>query len=189
MPKRTAQFLFGDSILQCTIIFVKLKPGCDVDLAADAIRETTGLHVTPLAEYQQMLLSKFQLMFGYIDMVNGVALSIAFLFIMVTLYTMVLQRNRDIAILKSSGASNWCIVRQVFSEAVLLTLGGAVLGIVMAFGAGWLIGHLKPLYTVEITPKWVLIALTAAGMGATLSSIYPAWRATRVDMSAVLAQD
>ncbi|MBT3199791.1 MAG: ABC transporter permease [Phycisphaerales bacterium] len=189
MPRRTAQYLFGDSIQRCTMMFVKLKPGCDVGPAAAAIKKTTDQDVMPLTAYKSMLTSKFELMFGYIDTVNGVALAIAFLFIMVTLYTMVLQRNRDIAILKSSGASNFFIMRQVMTEAGLLTLCGTILGIAMAFGAGQLIAHIKPLYTVEITPKWVLIAFGAATSGAVLSSIYPAWRASRVDMSQVLAQD
>ncbi len=189
MPLRTAQYLFGDSIQRCTLMFVKLKDGRSVGPAAAAIKKTTGQDVMPLTAYRGMLQSKFDLMFGYVDMVNGVALSIAFLFIMITLYTMVLQRNRDIAILKSSGASWWCITRQVISESALLTMGGTVLGIGLAFAAGWLIGRIKPLYTVEITPKWILIAFGAAAIGATVSSIYPAWRAARVDMSEVLAQD
>ncbi|MDP6636322.1 MAG: ABC transporter permease [Phycisphaerae bacterium] len=189
MPRRTAQYLFGDSIQRCTLMFVKLKDGCDVGPAASAIKETTGQDVMPLTAYRGMLKAKFDLMFGYIDTVNGVALSIAFLFIMITLYTMVLQRNRDIAILKSSGASWLYITRQVMVEAALLTLAGTVLGVALAFAAGWLIQTLKPLYTVEITPKWVLIAFCAAAVGATLSSIYPAWRAARVDMAEVLAQD
>jgi len=189
MPRRTAQYLFGDSIQRCTLMFVKLKDGCDIGPAAAAIRKTTGQDVMPLTAYRGMLQAKFEIMFGYVDAVNIIALAIAFLFIMITLHTMVVQRNRDIAILKSSGASNWCIMRQVMGEAALLTLGGTVLGIGLAFGAGWLIQTLKPLYTVEITPQWVLIAFAAAAAGATLSSLYPAWRASRVDMAEVLAQD
>jgi hypothetical protein len=189
MPIRTAQYLFGDSIKRCTLMFVKLKDGCDIGPAAAAIKNTTGQDVMPLTAYRGMLRAKFDIMFGYVNAVNAVALTIAFLFIMVTLHTMVLQRNRDIAILKSSGASNWCIMRQVMGESVLLTLGGAIMGVCLAFAAGWIIQTLKPLYTVEITWRWVLIAFGAAAVGATLSSIYPAWRATRVDMSEVLAQD
>ncbi|MCP4379399.1 MAG: FtsX-like permease family protein, partial [bacterium] len=188
-PIRTAQYLFGDSIKRCTLMFVKLKDGCDIGPAAAAIKNTTGQDVMPLTAYRGMLRTKFDIMFGYVNAVNAVALTIAFLFITVTLHTMVLQRNRDIAILKSSGASNWCIMRQVMGESILLTLGGAIMGVALAFASGWLIQTLKPLYTVEITPQWVLIAFGAAAVGATLSSLYPAWRATRVDISEVLAQD
>jgi hypothetical protein len=189
MPLRTAQYLFGDSIKRCTLMFVKIKDGCDLGPAAAAIKETTGQDVMLLTAYRGMLRAKFEIMFGYVDAVNIIALAIAFLFIMITLHTMVLQRNRDIAILKSSGASNWCIMRQVMGEAALLTLGGTVLGVGLSFAAGWLIQRIKPLYTVEITWQWVLIAFGAAAVGATLSSLYPAWRATRVDMAEVLAQD
>jgi len=189
MPLRTAQYVFAGSLSRCTVIFVKFKPGIKVGPTIKAINDTTSQDAMLLTGYRKMLETKFDRMFGYVDTVNGVALAIAFLFIMVTLYTMVLQRNRDIAILKSTGASNWCIMRQVMSESALLTLGGAILGISMAYGAGWLIQHLKPLYTVQITPKWVLIAFGAATTGALLSSLYPAWRATRVDMAEVLAQD
>ncbi|MDP6546252.1 MAG: ABC transporter permease [Phycisphaerae bacterium] len=189
MPRRTAQYLFGDSIQRCTLMFVKLKDGCDIGPAAAAIKETTGQDVMPLTAYRGMLRAKFEIMFGYVDTVNCVALAIAFLFIMITLHTMVVQRNRDIAILKSSGASDWCIMRQVMSESALLTLGGTVLGIGLAFLAGWIIRTLKPLYTVEITWLWVLIACFAAGLGATFSSLYPAWCASRVDIAEVLAQD
>ena len=189
MPRRTAQYLFGDSIQRCTLMFVKLKDGCDLGPAAAVIRKTTGQDVMPLKAYRGMLMAKFDIMFGYIDTVNGVALTIAFLFIMITLYTMVLQRNRDIAILKASGASNWYITRQVMIESAFLTLGGTVLGIGLSFVAGWLIRTFKPLYTVEITWQWLVIAFCAAAAGATVSSLYPAWRATRVDMAEVLAQD
>ena len=189
MPRRTAQYIFGDSILQCTFMFIKLKGGCDIGPAAAAIKKTTGQDVVPLTAYRGMLQAKFDILFGIINVINAVALSITFLFIMITLHTMVLQRNRDIAILKASGASNWCITRQVMVEAALLTLGGMVLGVGLSFVAGWIIHTLMPLYTVEITWQWIAIAFGAASAGATLSSIYPAWRATRVDMAEVLAQD
>ena len=59
----------------------------------------------------------------------------AIVFIMVTLYTMVLQRTRDIAILKANGASNAFLVRQVLAESMLLTFAGAAVGIALSFVA------------------------------------------------------
>jgi putative ABC transport system permease protein len=117
-----------------------------------------------------------------VDAVNVIALLIAFLFIMITLYTMVLQRTREIAILKSSGASNAFILRQVLAESMILTGAGLVVGVALSFVAAWVIQALKPLLTVTITWEWLLIALAAALGGAVISGLYPAWRATRVDM-------
>ena len=105
---------------------------------------------------------------------------------MITLYTMVLQRTRDIAILKSSGASNAFILRQVLAESMLLTAAGVVAGIILSFLAAWGITSAKPLLTVTITWQWIVIATAAAIIGAGLSAVYPAWRATRVDMVTAL---
>ncbi len=186
MPRRTAQYLFGGSIQQSTIMFVKLKSGVDVGPAAKAIGETTGQDVVPLASYRGMLRQKFDVMFRYVDAVNVVSLVIAFLFIMVTLYTMVLQRYHDVAILKSCGASNMFIVRQILAESLILSVAGAAAGLAMAFGSAWLIETFKPLYTVSITPEWIAIACGAAIVGSVISGLYPAWWATRIDVAEVL---
>ena len=183
MPRRTAQFLFGSGdITKSTLMFVKLKDGVDVGPASRAIAATVRQDVVPLDRYRGMLNEKFGIMFVYVDAVNTIALVIAFLFIMITLYTMVLQRTRDIAILKANGASNAFLVRQVLAESMLLTFAGTAVGIALSFLAGWAIETAKPLLTVTITWQWIGVAASAAVLGATLSGLYPAWQATRVDM-------
>jgi len=186
MPRRAAQYLFGGSVQQSTLMFVKLRPGCDIGPAGRSIAETISQDVVPLASYRGMLRAQFGIMFRYVDAANAVALVIAFLFIMVTLYTMVLQRTRDIAILKSSGASDWFIVRQVLGESALLTAAGTAAGVAMACAAGRAIETFKPLYSVTVTPRWIGIAICAAAVGAAASAVYPAWQATRVDIAEAL---
>jgi putative ABC transport system permease protein len=134
-----------------------------------------------------MLEHQFGIMFVYVDAVNAVALTIAFLFIMITLYTMVLQRTRDIAILKSSGASDSFIIRQVVAESMLLTAGGTIVGIAMSFLGAYAIETYRPLLTVEISREFVVLGILVAIGGAFLSAVYPAWRATRVDMVEAIA--
>jgi putative ABC transport system permease protein len=121
--------------------------------------------------------------------VNILALAIGFLFIMVTLYTMVLQRTREIAILKASGASNAFIVRQVLIESLLLTGMGFVVGVGLSLLAAVGIERFAPYLTVQITPEWVLWALAAALAGALVSAVYPAYRASRVDMLSALTYE
>ena len=113
------------------------RPGADVGPAARALAATTGQDVVPLTRYRGMLMEKFGIMFVYVDAVNAIALVIAFLFIMVTLYTMVLQRTREIAILKSCGASDAFLLRQVLAESLLLTGAGLAAGVAMSFLAAW----------------------------------------------------
>jgi len=188
MPRRTAQFLFGNGdITRSTLMFIKLREGTDVGPAARAIEQTTRQDAVPLARYRGMLAERFGLVFVYVDTVNIIALIIAFLFIMVILYTMVIQQTRDIAILKANGASNLFLLRQVLGESLLLTGAGTAAGIGLSFVAAWLIALLFPLMTVTIEWHWIGIALGAALVGALLSGLYPAWRATRVDMVAALS--
>ena len=183
LPRRTAQFLFGSGdITKSTLMFVKLADGVDVGPAARAIGRTVRQDVVPLGRYRGMLVEKFGILFTYVDAVNVVALIIAFLFIMVTLYTLVLQRTREIAILKSQGASNAFIVRQVLAESVLLTGAGTAVGIALSFLAAWGVETARPLLTVAITGRWIAVAVAAAAVGAVLSGLYPAWRAVRVDV-------
>lgn len=189
MPRRTAQYLFGGSIQQSTLIFIKLKDGVSPGPASKLLNQTTSQDVVPLSKYRGMLVEKFGIMFRYVDAVNVISLVIAFLFIMVTLYMMVLQMRRDIAILKSNGAGAVFILRQVMAESLILTLAGMVMGTAMAFGAGWLIQTLKPLYTVTITGQWVLIAFGAAITGAVVSGLYPAVQAMRTDMVQALTME
>lgn len=183
MPRRTAQFLFGSGdIRKSTLMFVKLRAGVDVGRASEAIRRTTAHDVVPLGSYRGMLVEKFGILLAYVDTVNVIALVIAFLFTMITLYTMVLQQTREIAILKSCGASGAFILRQVMGESMLLTAGGLAAGIAMSFLAAWLIELFMPLKTVTITWRWLAIATGAAAAGAAASALYPAWRAAKVDM-------
>ena len=75
------------------------------------------------------------------------------------------------------------------AESLLLTAIGTVMGIGMSLGAGWAIQKFKPLLTVEISFKWIGIAILAAMTGAMISAIYPAWSATRVDMVEALSYE
>ncbi|HUS47095.1 MAG TPA: ABC transporter permease [Phycisphaerae bacterium] len=181
MPRRTAQFLFGSgSLAKSTLMFVKLKDGLDLN---DAARQLGGMgqEVIQLRQYRTMLRQKFSIMYYYVDAVNAVAMIIAFLFIMVTLYTMVLQRTREIAMLKSFGASAGYILRGVLAESMIMTAAGTAVGLALSLVAGWLIQSMT-LYTVTITWEWIAVAVAAAAIGALAAGLYPAWRAIRVDM-------
>ncbi|MCE5277461.1 MAG: ABC transporter permease [Planctomycetaceae bacterium] len=188
MPRRTAQYLFGSgNISRSTLIFIKLKRGVNAGPAARAIEATVENDVKGISEYRGMLLRTWKMMFTYINIVNGIAVAIAFLFTMITLYTMVLQQRREIAILKSCGAGWAFILRQVLGEAMLLAAGGAIIGIALSFAVKLAIERFLPLMTITITWQWIAIALVAAAAGAAISALYPAWRAARVDMIEALA--
>jgi len=187
IPLATAQFLFNGRLGRYTLLFVKLRDGVPVGQALQAVRATKRLAAVPVGQYRGMLEERFGVMYLYVDTVNVVTLVVAFLFILVTLYTMVIQRRRELAILRSMGATRGYILREVLAESVILTAVGAAGGVLLSFAAAAGIERVKPLLTVTITWTWVLVALAAAAVGAALAALYPAWCAMRVDVVKALS--
>jgi putative ABC transport system permease protein len=105
------------------------------------------------------------------------------------MYTTVLERTRDIGVLKSLGASKGLIVRALLAETTLLCLMGIGAGIGLSFliRAGFL--KLFPTLSILITPSWMLRAGLIAIVGALMGASYPAWVASRKDAVEALAYD
>jgi len=185
-PLASLQYLCGSRLDRATLLFLQIRDDTPLASAAAAIRQATRASVVPTSEYQGRLMQNFGIMYTYVDAVNAVALIIAFLFIMVTLYTMVLQRTREIAILKSMGAGPAFLLCQVLAESTLLTAAGCAAGIAGSFVAGWGIEQLRPDLTVTITGYWIGVALIAAAVGGLVAGLYPAWQAIRVDVAETL---
>jgi putative ABC transport system permease protein len=72
---------------------------------------------------------------GFIAVVMGIGVVIGFAVVCLSMYMAVLQRTREIGILKSLGASKGFILGIILSEAFFLGLGGTILGILMSYGA------------------------------------------------------
>ena len=81
--------------------------------------------------------------FTIVIMVLGVV--IGFGVVCLSMYMAVLQRTREIGILKSLGATKGFILTVIEAEAVLLGVGGTVLGILMSYVVCWLVRTLVPL--------------------------------------------
>jgi putative ABC transport system permease protein len=113
--------------------------------------------------------------------VIGIAVIIGFLVIFQSMYTAVMERTREIGILKSMGASRGGIVSVVLRETGLL----AVCGILLGVGATYLmraIFHItNPKLDFEVTPQWVFSAVAIAFVGAMCGALYPALKAARKD--------
>ena len=128
------------------------------------------------------------LLSGFIAVVIGVGVVIGFLVVSLSMYMAVLQRTREIGILKSLGASKGFILRIIWVEALALGLGGTALGIVMSFGAWWLIDAFVPI-PVEIVTGWWPIAGAITLAGASLGALYPGLRAAQHDPIEALAYE
>jgi putative ABC transport system permease protein len=124
--------------------------------------------------------------FGIFYAIVGVAIFASLFGIVNTLTISVLERTREIGVLRALGASRWQVRRQVASESVVIGLIGALLGIAVGTGLGYALlqGLAAGIPGVEYeapvaTMAWVAIAGIALGL---IAAILPARRAARLDV-------
>jgi putative ABC transport system permease protein len=169
--------------------FVKLHNPAEAEAAADLLAAKLSTKVELKSAYNRLLADSFHQIYLYINIASGVALVVCFLFVMLTMYTLILQRTREIGILKSLGASRRYLLGIAVFESVLVCLAGTVLGIGLSFAVGRAIEYLMPLSTVRIEPRWLLAALVVGLLGGAVSALYPGYRAARLDPCVALAYE
>ena len=126
----------------------------------------------------------------FINVIIGIGVVIGFAVMLLSMYMAVLQRTREIGILKSLGASRWFILKLVLAEAVLMGIAGTVLGIGLSFLGRWLIMTLVPASVIQaVVPGWWPIAGGITLAGVILGALYPGLRAARQDPIEALAYE
>jgi putative ABC transport system permease protein len=116
-----------------------------------------------------------------LNVVTVIATLVGFLVIFLSMYTAVLERTREIGILKSMGASKQAIVSLVLRESVLMAIVGVALGIGLTYGIHGYLDKRFPTLFFEITREWLIKASVIAFMGAVFGAAYPAFMAARKD--------
>ena len=124
----------------------------------------------------------------FIQVVVGVAAAISVLVILLAMYTTVTERTRQIGILKSLGMSKTSIAWVIEQEAILVSFLGVAVGVLLTLLARVAVMRTTSL-TIEIEPRWVLIALAVGLVGGTVGALYPALRAARQDAVEALSYE
>jgi putative ABC transport system permease protein len=178
---------------KASIFYIKCDNPANDDLVMDEIRSTRGFENNTLTTVDSWLdemtpskIPAFKLTLGVI---TGIAMIIGFLVIFQSMYTAVLERTREIGVLKSMGASKMTIVGVVLRESAVLSAAGVILGIAGTYGARTLIAHLFPTMNFEITAHWLIQSALIAFVGSIGGALYPAWMAARKDPIDALAYE
>jgi putative ABC transport system permease protein len=124
----------------------------------------------------------------FIKVVVGVAATISVLVILLAMYTTVTERTRQIGILKSLGMSKTAIAWVIEQEAIIVSVLGVVVGVLLTMLARFAVMRTTSL-TIDIEPRWVLIALAVGLVGGTIGALYPALRAARQDAVEALSYE
>ena len=116
-----------------------------------------------------------------LEVVIGIAAVIGFLVIFQSMYTAVMERTREIGILKSMGASRSYIVAIVLSETGMLAVAGVLVGIAASFALSGILNSQFPTLDFAINVPYVWRSIFIALAGALLGAFYPALKAARKD--------
>ena len=124
----------------------------------------------------------------FIKVVVGVAAAISVLVILLAMYTTVTERTRQIGILKSLGMSKTAIAWVIEQEAIIVSVLGVVVGVLLTMLAKFAVMRTTSL-AIDIEPRWVLIALAVGLLGGSIGALYPALRAARQDAVEALSYE
>jgi len=192
LPLPTLQSLIGAEG-HASVFYVKLDDPSNADAVVEEIKHVPGMEnyaARSMQEYLSMMtpenLPGFQ---TSIRIVIAISMIIGFLVIFQSMYTAVMERTREIGILKSLGASKLYVVNVVLRETALLAIVGIVLGTVLSFFGRRLILLAHPTLRMYWSYQWVVRATILALAGALLGALYPAFKAAQKDPIDALAYE
>jgi putative ABC transport system permease protein len=155
-------------------------------LQADALTEKLqqafpGYKITPMAQVSKTMQQNAVGLKQFKEALTGMAVVISFLVVLLAMYTTIIERTREIGILRAIGASQSKVVSLVIAESSVICASGVVVGMALALVGSWYFPVLFPTLTVQLSIGWALIAASLGLVGGLLGSLYPAVRAARMD--------
>jgi putative ABC transport system permease protein len=166
-----------------SIIYVKADDPKNIPLVLSELKALLPDNpIYTLEEFlSQISVSNIGLLQSFTNVVIGVSIVFGFLVVFLSMYTAVLERTREIGILKALGASPGFIVGILMRETAFLSLIGAIFGILLTYVARAVIMSFPASLTQKIVPDWWPIATALALVGAMLGTLYPGLKAARQD--------
>jgi ABC-type lipoprotein release transport system permease subunit len=128
-------------------------------------------------------MSDFRVMQEMVGQISFLAVFIGALGMLNTMLMSVLERTREIGVLRALGWSRRRVLRMILQESLALGAVGGVCGILLGVGLAGLLrlvpgtfGAIEPLYSPQLFVQALVVAMVAGVVG----GLYPAWRATRM---------
>jgi len=173
-------------------IFIKVDDPKKAQAVVDQLRvKYKGYQIYTMEEFTSMLsISNVGMLKSFIAVVIGVAVVVGFIVVFMAMYTAVLERTREIGILKAVGGSSALILNILFRETLLLALLGSVVGIGLTYVSQWLMEDVVRASLVQETVYgWWPIATGIAIAGALLGAIVPGVKAVKQDVTEALSYE
>lgn len=188
IPLHTMQQLLG-GVENCTYILVKCERPELAEKAQEELRRYyPGNNIILTAEIPALYSQTLAPVEIFLNVVIGLGLIISVLVILLAMYTTIIERTREIGILKSLGASKQFIVMTIEKEAAMISALGVVLGFAVAV-IGKLTIEANTRLMIDLEPKWLAVAAIIGLMGGVVGALYPALRAANLDPVEAISYD
>lgn len=174
---------------KCTYILVKIKDGADVDTVAARINEVLPGNKINLT--RDLVIDAQERIPGlntFLRVLVALGAFVSTIFVLLSMYTTITERRKEIGILKSLGASKSFIISTIEGEAFMIGIFGIALGFGASLIASNLIGRQFNL-AFEFSTGWILTATAIAIGGSLAGALYPAWRASGIDPVEVMVNE
>ena len=192
MPLETSREMFGNSDI-VNVFIVQIKDGINIDEAAKDIDKELLRVLKNKDAYKvftpAQLVSYIQDILGAISVfltaIAGISLIVGAVGIMNSMYTFVLERTREIGVMKAVGARRKDILLLFLFEAGLIGLVGGIIGItigvIVSYGIGFLLSELGyELVRISVSVNLILGTLLFSFIVGLISGILPAYRGSKM---------
>lgn len=166
---------------RCNTILIAVADPGQQEQVATRIKETfPDDQIILTRDLPELYLSSVPALAVFLKVVVGVAATISLLVILLAMYTTVTERTRQIGILKSLGMSKGSIAWVIEQEAILVSVLGVFIGVLLTLLVRFLVMRTTTL-VVDVEIKWIVISLVVGLIGGSVGALYPAMRAARQD--------
>src|SRR5579871_4666503 len=171
-------------------ISVRVKNPSQIQGVEDAVKKM-GFITFSILDASRSLQQVFKVLYAFLGIFGSLALAVASIGIVNTLVMAILERRREIGIMKAIGASDSDVRKLFFAEAGAMGIFGGVIGVILGWAIGQVINFGTNIYlkSQSIPPEhfwavpWWLVgfAIGFAFFVSLVSGLYPADRAARLD--------
>lgn len=174
---------------KASAFLIKLKEGFTPQTVGDSLNARfPESQIILTSELEELYMQGLPALNVFLDVVVGVAGAISALIILLTMYTTVTERTRQIGVLKSLGMSKLNIGWTIVQEALLISLGGVIFGVLATFILKFALGKWTTL-TVSVDPQLIGAIIVIGMVSGVIGALYPGIRAARLDAVEALNYD
>jgi putative ABC transport system permease protein len=188
IPLKNGQDIVGAE-KRVSMFFVRSKGDTEAT-RAEILKLNPQNRVRSMAEYVSLMnSSNLPELKPFIRTMVGLGVIVSFLVVLMNMHTMILERTREIGILKALGFSRFDIIKMLLGETAVLTLVGSLVGIAITFITQAILKQTNPGLSILLTTGWIIGAIGLALLGAALGATVPAFRASGFDPVEALAYE